>query len=453
MRETRKRQSRDCDEVTIILDSISDGVFTVDKDLTITSFNRAAEHITGFSAEEAVGEKCYNIFRTSVCQKGCLLNETLNTGRPVTGLEVTILNRRNEEVPISVSTAVLLDRDGSRIGGVETFRDMTAVDSLRREIRKRHSLQDMVSKNHRMQQVFALLPDVANSQASVLLLGDTGTGKDLLARAIHNESRQKDGPFVKVNCGALPDTLLESELFGHVAGAFTDARRDRVGRFELAAGGTIFLDEIGDTSPMMQVKLLRVLQDGTFEPVGSTKTRKTDARIIAATHRNLAALVEAGQFRQDLYYRINTMALKLPPLRERREDIPLLVEHFIDRFSRLSGKDVRTVAGDAMRHLMSYHWPGNVRQLEHALEHAFVLVKGNAIELSHLPEEITTHPKAAAGNGDDGGEESPLLAFERNAIEEALARNRWNKVAASKDLGISRSTLWRKMKKLGISRN
>jgi PAS domain S-box-containing protein len=437
------------EQVATILDSIADGVFTVDRDFVITSFNRAAERITGFTAEEAIGQKCYNIFRSSVCQGGCLLDESLRTERRISGLEITILNRRNEEIPISVSTAVLHDQSGNAIGGVETFRDLTAVEGLRREMRRRYSLHDLLSKNHRMQEIFALVPDIATSNAGVLIEGETGTGKDLLARAIHNESLRHEGPFVKVNCGALPDSLLESELFGHVAGAFTDARADRKGRFELAHGGTIFLDEIGDTSPMMQVKLLRVLQEGAFEPVGSSTTRTTDARVLAATHRNLRALVEEGSFRQDLFYRLNTVRLSLPPLRERTEDIPLLVEHFIERFNQLMGKQVRNVSGEAMRALVTYNWPGNVRELEHAVEHAFVMVKEPTINLAHLPEEISQSAHQPVHNTDESGR-AILAASERQAIEAVLKRHHWNKVTASRELGISRTTLWRKMRKLDI---
>ena len=447
--ERRPRLSREV--VDTVLDSIADGVFTVDQAFTITSFNRAAEQITGFSAEDAIGERCYNIFRAPVCQTGCLLAESIRTGRQISGLELTILNRRNEEVPISISTAVLRDRAGKVIGGVETFRDLTAVERLRKEIRRRYAMGDMLSKNHRMQEVFALVPDVAASTATVLIQGETGTGKELLARAIHEESPRRDGPFIKVNCGALPDSLLESELFGHVAGAFTDARSKRKGRFELADGGTIFLDEIGDMSAAMQVKLLRVVQDGKFEPVGSSETHSTDARIIAATHRDLRGLLAAGDFREDLYYRVNTVRLTLPPLRDRREDIPILVEHFIDRFNGLTHKDVRQVSGQAMQAMMGYSWPGNVRELEHAIEHAFVLVKESSIDLAHLPPEIRTTRGRPGDTGEPQGATPSVLAnAERRAIEEVLARHGGNRAAACRELGMSRTTLWRRIRKLGI---
>jgi PAS domain S-box-containing protein len=439
------------EEVATILDCIADGVFTVDRHFVITSFNRAAEEITGFSAEEAIGEKCYNIFRASVCQTDCLLAEVIRTGRSITGLELTILDRQNNDVHISVSNAVLRNKEGDTIGGVKTFRDLTAVDSFRREVRRRYCFRDMVGKNRRMQDIFDLVPDVAASDATVLIYGETGAGKEPLARAIHDNSPRSEQAFVKVNCAALPDSLLESELFGHVAGAFTDARTDRKGRFELANHGTILLDEIGDTSPTMQAKLLRVVQEGKYEAVGSSETRSVDVRVIAATHRDIKDLIARDKFRKDLYYRINTVVLSLPPLRERREDIPLLAEHFIEHFSGLTGKRVRNIAPDAMNTMMRYPWPGNVRELENTIEHAFILVKNSTIRLEHLPEELTRPipcgpvPCSTRSEG-----LSSLADTERQIIEAALDRHHWNRAEACKELGISRSTLWRKMQRLGI---
>ncbi|MBN2489862.1 MAG: sigma 54-interacting transcriptional regulator [Planctomycetes bacterium] len=456
MRRESKPRRLSAEEVAIILDSVADGVFTVDRDLVITSFNRAAEEITGFTADEAIGERCYNVFRSSVCQGGCLLAESIRTGLNRSGLEVNILNRKNEEVPISVSTAVLRGRDGELLGGVETFRDLSAVEQLRRETRRRYTLGDLVSKNHRMQAVFALVDDVAASTAAVLIEGETGTGKGLLARAIHDRSARCERPFIAVNCGSLPDTLLESELFGHVAGAFTDARQARQGRFELADGGTLFLDEIGDMSLAMQVKLLRVLQDGTFEPVGASQARRVDVRILAATHRDLKERVGRERFREDLYYRINTVRLRLPPLRERPEDIPLLVDHFVARFNELTGRGLtgRRVSGvspQAMRALLRYRWPGNVRELEHAIEHAFVLVKDRTIGLQHLPVEISGKVPVESDESEGGGAGGSVLDdAERRVIEEVLAKHGGNRAAAGRELGVSRTTLWRKMRRLGI---
>lgn len=439
------------EEMAVILDSVADGVFTIDRDFTITSFNRSAEQITGFSAEEAIGQRCYNIFRTSVCQGECLLAESIRTGRPISGMEITILNRDNREVPISVSTSTLQDRQGRVIGGVETFRDLTAVQGLRKEIRQRYALGDMLSKNHRMREIFGLVPDIAASKATVLIQGETGTGKELLARSLHSESPRSAEPFVAVNCAALPDSLLESELFGHVAGAFTDARTARAGRFKQADGGTIFLDEIGDMSLAMQAKLLRVLEEGTFEPLGSNRSERCDVRVIAATHRNLKQRVGEGAFRQDLFYRINTVVLTLPPLRERKEDIPLLVEHFIERFTHLMGKNVQSLAGDAMQALLDHDWPGNVRELEHALEHAFVLSRAPVIEKSALPHEITSSSVRTNKKPSGTSARDIIESGERQALLQVLQNHHWNRQSAAQALGVSRTTLWRKMKAYGLA--
>ncbi len=440
-----KRQLKP-EDASIILDSVADGVFAIDRDWRITYFNHAAQEITGFTKEEAIGEHCYNIFRASCCQEGCLLRKTMETGKAIYGLSINILDRGNREKPISVSTAVLRDHSGEIRGGVEIFHDTSEVEDLRKEIKKAYYFHDMVSKNHRMQETFALIPDIAASKASVLLKGPTGSGKELLARAMHLESPRADKPFVKVNCGALPDNLLESELFGHVAGAFTDARTDRKGRFELADGGTIFLDEVGDVSPAMQVRLLRVLQEGAFEPVGSSKTLSVDVRVISATHRDLKELVARGSFREDLLYRVNTVVLELPPLAERLEDLPLLVEEFVRKFNNLTGKSVKGVSPGAMELLMRHLWPGNIRELEHAIEHAFVLVKDDTIRPAHLPGDL----QAAVPKDESAAGLAPIEQNERETIIRTLKTNHYNRNKTAAHLGISRITLWRRMKKLKI---
>jgi PAS domain S-box-containing protein len=437
----KKRELKPAD-ARLILDSVADGVFAVDDEWRIVYFNKAAERITGFTREEALGQHCYNIFRSSCCQKGCVLRETIKSGREISGLSVSILDRDNHEKPISVSTAVLRDQNGEVTGGVEIFRDMSVVENLRREIRKAYQFRDMVSKNHKVQEIFALLPDIAASRASVLIKGPTGSGKELLARAIHSESPRADKAFVKVNCGALPDTLLETELFGHVAGAFTDAKTDRKGRFDLADKGTVFLDEIGDVSPAMQVRLLRVLQEGMFEPVGSSKSVQVDVRVISATHRDLKELVAQGRFREDLLYRINTVVLELPPLVRRLEDLSLLIEEFVNRFSSLTGKSVQGLSPAATEILMRYNWPGNIRELEHAIEHAFVLVKGDIIRPEHLPFDL----QAAVAPEMPGEKLAPIERSEKEAIARALDANNYDRVRTAAQLGISRTTLWRRMK-------
>lgn len=428
----------------IILDSIADGVFTVDKDYRITSFNAAAEEITGVSREEAIGQRCCEVFHASICETACALRKTFATGKQVVNRSIYIVSAAAKKVPLSISTALLRDAKGKIIGGVETFRDLSAVETLRRELQKSYSFEDIISKNKKMLEIFAILPRVAESDTTVLIEGESGTGKELVARAIHNLSHRRKGPIVAVNCGALPETLLESELFGYKAGAFTGAQKDKPGRFALAEGGTLFLDEIAEISPAMQVRLLRVLQDQTFEPLGGTRTVKANVRIIAASNRHLRQLVDRGEFREDLFYRINVMRLELPPLRERKEDIPLLVEHFLDKLSKTRRKLVTEVDQEVLGALMSYQFPGNVRELENVIEHAFVLCQGSKIERRHLPEEIPLRSRSNVSAGQS------IAEFERQFLLETLAKNNWRRDATAAELKIDKSTLWRKMKRLGI---
>jgi len=429
----------------IILDSVADGVFTVDGEFRVTSFNRAAEEITGVPRDEALGRPCCEVFRASICEAQCALKETMQTGRPVVNRPVFILRPDGERVPISVSTALLKDRHGNIMGGVETFRDLRLVEQLRAEIAGRYTFADILSKNREMQRLFAMLPQVAESDSTVLIEGESGTGKELVARAIHSLSPRRDKPLVTVNCGALPDTLLESELFGYKAGAFTDARKDKPGRFALADGGTIFLDEIGDVSPALQVRLLRVLEDKTFEPLGGTTSIRANVRVVAASNRSLADLVKAGTFRQDLYYRVNVVRLTLPPLRQRREDIPLLAEHFVARFNRLREKDITGISPEVLQILMAHDFPGNVRELENIIEHAFILCPGGMIQPAHLPETLRPPEPTTKAPGI-----KTLQDLEARFIYEALRRNHWNRIATAKELGIHKTTLWRRMKQLGI---
>jgi len=432
----------------VILDSVADGVFTINEKGEITFFNRAAEEITGFPREEALGHNCFDIFRANICQTNCALKETIKTGKEIINLPINIINKDGKELPVSVSTAVLRDEGGSIIGGVETFRDLSAIEELRKELRQQYTFQDIVSKNHTIQEIFQILPDIAESDSTVLIQGPSGSGKELFAKAIHNLSLRMDKPFVKVNCGALPDNLLESELFGYVKGAFTDAKKDKPGRFALADGGTIFLDEIGDMSPVLQVKLLRVLQDREYEPLGGTSTVRVDVRIVAATNKELVALARSGKFRDDLYYRLNVVKLDLPPLSRRREDIPLLVEHFVEKFNLKMGKNISGVSHEAMSLLMRYDFPGNIRELENIIEHAFVMCKGDVIELRHFPLELIERSKEAFLEEKEANR--PLQRSEAESIRKALEKNRGNRLRTARELGIDRSTLWRKIKKYGI---
>ncbi len=429
-----------------ILDSITEGVFTVDREWRITSFNRAAEEITGVPRERAIGKPCKDILRASICEGQCALGHTMETGNPVVNRSITIVDERGRRKPISITTALLKDADGNTIGGVETFRDLTRIEKLRKEIRRQYEVADIISRNHRMQGLFSVLPDIAGSPSTVLIEGESGTGKELFAGAIHQLSPRSKKPFVAVNCGALPDTLLESELFGYKAGAFTDARKDRPGRFAAAEGGTLFLDEIGDVSPAMQVRLLRFLQERVYEPLGSVKPVHADVRIVTATHQDLAALVEEKKFREDLYYRINIVKLQIPPLRDRIEDVPLLVEHFIDRFNTLQGREVMGVSDEALSCLMSYHYPGNVRELENIIERAFILCRSGHIEREHLPQPVCHQVPG-------GGPPADLDSFkqmEASFLMNALRRHNWNRTETAKALGIHKTTLFRKIKALGL---
>jgi len=334
------------------------------------------------------------------------------------------------------------------VGGAETFRDLSEVEALRRELAGRYRIGDIVSRSPLMDRLFKVLPAIAASPSTVLILGETGTGKELVARTIHALSPRRAAPFVAVNCGALPDTLLESELFGYKAGAFTGANRDKPGRVALAKGGTLLLDEIGDISPAMQIRLLRVLQDHTYEPLGATRTAKVDARIIAATNQNLEAAKQNGTFREDLYYRINVVRLELPPLRDRREDIPILVDHFIAHFNRLQQKSIQSIGAEALSLLMAYDWPGNVRELENAIERAFILCTEGCIEISHLPEELTAGRVLPPVSADI---KTLHRLIDAQSIQTALEQNNYNRLAAAKALGIHKTTLFRRLKRMGIA--
>jgi len=436
-------QSRDWE---IVLDSINEGVFTVDLNWRITAFNRAAERITGVSREGAMGRRCCDVFHANICETNCALRQTFATGEPVVKATAHIVNNQGQRVPIRISAALLKDSRGEVVGGVETFQDLSQIEQLRKELESHYTFSDIIGRSTAMMRLFEILPQIANSTSTVLLEGASGTGKELFARAIHNLSPRRKKPFIAVNCAALPDTLLESELFGHKAGAFTDARRDKPGRFTLAEGGTIFLDEIGDISPAMQIRLLRVLQERVVEPLGSIKPVPVDVRVIAASNRDLAKLVRTGKFREDLYYRIRVVHLKLPELRQRREDVPLLVDHLVAKFNHIQGKDIAGVSGEVMARLMEHDYPGNVRELENIIEQAFVLCRGGMIELAHLPPEL--RPERAIGT--EEARPMSLEAMERFLITETLRRCGGNRKVAAQNLGINASTLYRKIKFLGI---
>ncbi|MBU1248210.1 MAG: sigma 54-interacting transcriptional regulator [Proteobacteria bacterium] len=426
-----------------LLQSIADGVFTVDRDFNVLSFNEAAVRISGVTRDEAVGAKCWEVLHSDLCDGSCALRDCIETGQRVVNKSCFFVRPDGEKVPVSISAAALKDASGRIVGGVESFRDLSDIHLMRRKVEEGYSFQDIVGKSQALARIFQIMPQVSKSEATVLVLGESGTGKELFARAIHHLSSRKSGPFVAVNCGALPDTLLESELFGYKAGAFTDAKRDKPGRFELARGGTIFLDEIGDLPGKLQVKLLRVLQEKCFEPLGGVDTVETNVRVVAATNRNLEELVAEGNFRQDLYYRLNVVTLRLPSMRERREDLPLLVDHFIARLNAEQGKDLQGVSEDVLALFMRHDFPGNVRELENILEYSFILCPSGFIQMEHLPDSLRSAVRAESSHQHFFG---TLDEIKCRAVQLALERNQGRKMVTCRELGISKDTLRRMLR-------
>ena len=434
-----------------VLRCVADGVFTVDCDWRITSFNQAAERITGVPAERAMGRRCSEVLHSSLCETACPIRESLEMGNEVIDRPARILTHQARSVPISASSAVLKAEDGTLLGAVETFRDLSTIEQLRREIQSQYTFEDIIGKSEAFQKIFALLPDIAVSESTVLIEGPSGSGKELLARAIHNLSQRRKRPYVVVNCGALPTNLFESELFGYKRGAFTDAKQDKPGRIALAEGGTIFFDEIGDLPPETQVKLLRLLQEREYTPLGDVETRPANVRIVAATNRDLSQLVRQGRFRDDLYFRLAVVRLSIPPLSERREDIPYLIAHFVERFNAKQGKRVQGVTPAVMEIAMRHDLPGNVRELENIIEYAFVLCHNGSIDTEHLPVDLQGQP-GGPGSPAGRGAPRPLEQGEADSIRHSLSRNQGHLGRTSEDLRVSRTTLWRKMKKHGLRR-
>lgn len=441
----------------IILESISDGVFTVDGAWRISSFNRAAERITGMRREDALGRRCHEVFKSNMCESECPLRRTMRTGKPIIDKSGYCVDAEGNRIPISVSTALLRDAEGNTLGGAETFRDLRELEALKEKLEARDSGDAWAGRSPAMRRIADLLPAIAESGSTVLIGGETGTGKEVTARAIHRMSGRAAGPFVALNCAALPDSLLESELFGYKKGAFTGAAADKPGRFALAEDGTLFLDEIGDISPALQVKLLRVLQEREYEALGSAKTVRTNARIICATNKDLAALVAEGRFRKDLFYRVNVVSITLPPLRERQEDIPRLAEHLLRVHRTAARRRVTGFSPDFFAALYAYPWPGNIRELENVVERALALCRGSEIGADLLPQEIfpgkAAAPPEGSGRRDDPGALRSLRAeAERARILEALEASGFRCSTAAHALGIDKATIYRKMKAYGIVR-
>ncbi len=466
----------------IILESISDGVFTIDENWRITSFNRSAERIIGIRRSVAIGRLCYEVFKSSMCGDECPLRQTMKSGKAIIDKRGFCVDAKGTRIPISVSTALLVDERGKRIGGAETFRDLRELEELKEKLKAGSGDKALESHSPIMAKIIDLIPAVASGGSTVLISGETGTGKELLARAIHSHSDRADGPFIAVNCGALPETLLESELFGYMKGAFTGADKNKAGRFKLAENGSLFLDELGDLPRSLQVKLLRVLQEREFEPLGSLKAVKTNARIICATNRDLEALIDKGEFRKDLYYRVNVIKLTLPPLRERKEDIPMLAERFLEMYKRYSRKDIIGFSSDVYAAFFAYPWPGNIRELENVVERAVVLCSDKEIDMSCLPEnfsprrfpetdnkgELEREAQAnenpsdgkdavKKGQGElkknpttDGGIRDWRKTAERQAIMAELERCGYQCSLTAYRLGIDKATLYRKIKAFGI---
>jgi len=435
----------------IILSSIADGVFTVNKDRIITSFNRAAEKITGVPASQAVGKYCQDIFHSNICDQ-CLLKDTLETGIETIDQPVNIINSQGEKIPISISTALLKNENDTVLGAVETFRDLSTIEQLRKEIHKNYSLEDIISKSPKMHKLFAVLPDFAESESTILIQGPSGSGKELFARAIHNLSPRKNANYVVINCGTLPAQLFESELFGYVRGAFTDAKKDKKGKLAVAENGTVFFDEIGELPLSVQVKLLRLLQEKEYEPLGSVSSKKANIRIVTATNKDLKQLVAQGKFRDDLYFRLSVVKIDLPPLRERKEDIPHLVDHFISKFNAKTGKKIISVSPKVMNVLMQHEFPGNVRELENIIEHGFVLCRGSIIQAIHLPPELLEAEKESEEMLQPETPIAKVLNEHENIIS-SLRSNNGNISNTATALGMHRTTLWRKIKKYNINLN
>ncbi len=428
-----------------IFNSNIEGTFTIDNDWRITSFNKSAEKITGYKKDEAIGKHCWTIFKSNLCQKNCHMIETMTKGTATIGNELAIYTKKNTIKQIRVNSGILLDNKNTKIGAVETFVDISEIINLSDHITEKYKLANIIGKSKVMERIFSLCLSVAQTQSSVLITGESGTGKELVARAIHLNSNNKNAPFIAVNCSAFAETLIESELFGHEVGAFTGAVKSKIGRFEMANGGTLFLDEVADISPAVQVKLLRVLETKQFERVGGNKPINLNARIIAATNKNLQSEIEKGNFREDLYFRINVMNIHLPSLRERIEDLPLLIEHFLRTFNKKFNKSIEGISSLAYKYFITYTWPGNIRELENVLEHCFILCPGKMIMPEHLPERLTLEFKETVH-----AKNNILSDSEITIISEALKRNGNNKTKTANELGIHLTTLWRKMKKYNI---
>lgn len=429
----------------VILNSLAEGVITVDKDFKITFINEAAEKITSFKKEDVLGNYCKNIFKSDFCPHNCPIANVLQSEKNIYDVETSIHCNSSEPLPVKLNAAVLKDENNQPIGGVITFRDISIIKKVERILHSENIFMGMIGKSKKMQDIFHLIEEISTSDVPVLIHGETGTGKELVANAIKDLSKRKSKNFVKVNCSVIPHNLLASELFGHVKGSFTDAHKDRIGRFEYADGGTIFLDEIGELPLQVQPQLLRVLENGSFERLGETITKNVDVRIISATNVNLDEAINSGKFRQDLYYRLNTVTIELPPLRERKEDIPFLVDYFLKKYSVVYNKNVNEIDDNALDILLNWNWHGNIRELENVIEFALIRTKLNKLCVCCLPPKLRGNMNCSSkvDNQNDISENNAQLI-------NLLNQHKWNKTKVAQILGIDRTTLWRKLKSIGI---
>ena len=453
-------------KVDEVIDCIPVGVAILDTKLRLQAINRTLEAMTGFSREEAIGVGCSYIIRNNLCTQQCPAKQALEHDRTV-HLEGNIINRERQKIPVMVHASLLKDDEGQPLGVIETIEDISLLRQLDKKSQITHDFGDLVGHSPKMQKLLDILPIISQTDSSVLIMGETGTGKDLIASVIHRLSPRMQGPFIKINCGALPETLLESELFGHMRGAFTGAVRDKPGRFQLADGGTLYLTEIGDLPLTLQVKLLTFLDDKEIIPLGGTRSARADVRLVAATHRDLQAMVRQRNFREDLLFRLNVVRLEVPPLREREGDIRLLMEYFLNKFNKQFQKKIRTFSPEAIDILRRYPYPGNVRELGNMVEYATNVCHETIIKPEHLPdylggpwdEPLQPEVRVTGGERDThaGFEDEKIgkkLAdnrlnwreMERRMISEALLKSKGNRTKAAKLLGWGRSTLWRKMK-------
>ena len=432
--------SRQRSRLSAIFSSVKEGIITVDNEMRIVEANGAAATICGIAVGPLEGQSFLNC--ASHCSKSCqdVLLETVERKTAVNEYHIECNHQFRPGQEVILNSSVLLDQNRDYSGAVMLIRDVTRLLSLERELKDKYKFHALVGKNKKMQNIYKLLEDLSDIDTTVLITGESGTGKGLAAKALHYNGNRAFAPFVTVNCSALPENLLESELFGHVKGAFTGAIKDKLGRFQVADGGVILLDEIGDVSPMIQLKLLRVLQEKEFERVGDSQPIKADVRVIACTNANLEEKIRKGEFREDLYYRLKVMEVKIPPLRERLDDIPLLINHFCRIFNKNFNKEIEGVTDDVYRRFMHYNWPGNIRELEHAIEHAFVLCRDNHIGLDHIPLELRETIQLRKHKP----EKTPDA--EKREILSVLEKTDWNKAKAARKLNIDRSTLYRKIK-------